>query len=148
MGADDHVLIIRKGRFVACDTPDHLEELLSGGNAISLLAIGTKETVEEILMGLSGVQSHTLSSQGETVRVNLTVDRDLREDLFRAFARADCPLLEIKPRMASLEEVFLDLTDDSDEVAAKAAALLGGNTAPAEPVQKAEKKETNNEGNL
>ena len=44
--------------------------------------------------------------------------------------------------MASLEEVFLDLTDDDDTVAAQAAALL---QAPAAP---AEKEGTGDEGDL
>lgn len=145
----DHVLIIRKGRFVACDTPDHLEELLSAGSEISLLARGSQETVEKVLMRLPGVQRHTLAAQSDgSVRANLTADRDLREELFRAFAKADCPLLELKPRMASLEDVFLDLTDDNDAVAAKAAALLNGKTVPAPAVQTEEQEAADDESNL
>lgn len=146
----DHVLIIRKGRFVACDTPDHLEELLSAGNEISLQAHGSKENVEKILMEIPGVQRHALFPESDgTVRANLSADRDLREDLFRAFAKADCPLLELKPRMASLEDVFLDLTDDNDETAAKAAALLNGKPIFAVGAQKkAEREESDDESNL
>ena len=44
---------------------------------------------------------------------------------------ARCPLLELRPRMASLEEVFLDLTDDDDAVAAQAAALLAASACRA-----------------
>lgn len=143
----DHVLIIRKGRFVACDTPDHLEELLSAGNEVALLAHGSRETVERVLLGISGVQRHTLSPLDDgTVRAVLSANRDLREDLFRAFAKADCPLLELKPHTASLEDVFLDLTDDNDAVAARAAALLNGR--PAIPAQTEEKEESVDEGNL
>lgn len=143
----DHVLIIRKGRFVACDTPDHLEELLSAGNEVSLLARGSGETVEKILMELPGIQRHTLADQKDgTVRSVLTADGDLREELFRAFAKADCPLLELKPHMASLEDVFLDLTDDNDAVAAKAAALLNGQSISTET--QTEQEDTDDESNL
>ena len=51
----------------------------------------------------------------------------------RRKSRADAPLLELRPRMATLEDVFLDLTDDDDTVAAKAAALLGGAGQKPEP---------------
>lgn len=143
----DHVLIIRKGRFVACDTPDHLEELLSAGNEVSLLAHGSRETVEKILLSVPGVVRHTIAAEHDgAVRAVLNADRDLREDLFRAFAKADCPLLELKPHTASLEDVFLDLTDDNDAVAAKAAALLNGKTVPAET--QTEKEGADDEGNL
>ena len=42
------------------------------------------------------------------------------------------PLLELRPRTASLEEVFLDLTDDNDTVAARAAALFQTSVETAE----------------
>lgn len=45
--------------------------------------------------------------------------------MFRSFAGAGVPLLELRSRTATLEDVFLDLTDDDDAVAARAAALLG-----------------------
>lgn len=53
------------------------------------------------------------------------MERDIREALFFAFAEAGLPLLELRPRTASLEEVFLDLTDDNDTVAAR-----GGGAVP------------------
>ena len=51
-------------------------------------------------------------------------DRTHREALFYAFAQARQPILEMRPKTATLEEVFLDLTDEDDAVAAQAAALL------------------------
>ena len=46
--------------------------------------------------------------------------------------QAGLPLLELRPRTASLEEVFLDLTDDNDTVAARAAALFQTSVETAE----------------
>lgn len=121
----DHVLIIRKGRFVACDTPENLEELLSSNDTVELLVRGTREAAEAVLLGVQGVRSHTCTEHtDDTVRIEVSADGDLRESLFYAFADARHPLLEMKPKMASLEDVFLDLTDDDDAVAAKAMALL------------------------
>ncbi|MCI2055753.1 MAG: ABC transporter ATP-binding protein [Oscillibacter sp.] len=142
----DHVLIIRKGKFVACDTPENLEEMLSSSDQMELLAKGSEETVEQILMTVDGIQRHTFTEHtDDTVRMTLATSGDLREALFFAFAKANCPLLEIKPRMASLEDVFLDLTDDDDAVAAEAAKLLKREPAaeeiPAQEVPAAEETE-------
>ncbi len=121
----DHVLIIRKGKFVACDTPEELEELLSASDEMELLVRGGQADAERVLMGVDGVRSHTVTEvTGDTVRLHISTAGDAREALFYAFANARLPLLELKPRMASLEDVFLDLTDDNDDVAARAAALL------------------------
>jgi len=139
------VLLIRKGRFVACDTPERLEELLSAGGQAELLVKGTQADAERVLSTVEGLRDIAFPEAAEdAVRVTLASDRDRREDLFRAFAAADVPLLELKPRMATLEDVFLDLTDDDDTVAAKAAALLNrGGTEP-----KAETEEDSHDGDL
>ena len=72
-----------------------------------------------------------LESTADAVRLSVASERDVREDVFFAFAAARLPILELRPRTATLEQVFLDLTDDNDAVAARAAALLGS-PAPAE----------------
>jgi ABC-2 type transport system ATP-binding protein len=125
----DRVLIIRKGRFVACDSPENLEELLSASNEIELLAKTSPEHARELVSGIAGIGSCNVAEQSEdTVRLTVSTQGDLREALFFAFARDNTALLELKPRMASLEDVFLDLTDDDDAVAGKAAALLNRDT--------------------
>jgi len=141
----DRVLLIRKGRFVACDTPERLEELLSAGGQAELLVKGTQADAERVLSTVEGLRDIAFPEVTEdTVRVTLASSKDRREALFRAFAAADVPLLELKPRMATLEDVFLDLTDDDDAVAAKAAALLEhGGAGPA-----AEKEEDGHDGDL
>ena len=137
----DRVLIIRKGKFVAFDTPQALEEKLSSGGRLTLLAKCSPVQAEDVLAGVDGVLTHTVSDAGAgTVRVELSCAGDRRESLFYAFAAARCPLLELRSRTASLEDVFLDLTDEDDAVAARAAALLspapetdGPETADAPP---------------
>ena len=79
------------------------------------------------------VSGYTLLGQTpDTARFEVRMEGDAREALFYAFAEARCPLVELRPRMASLEEVFLDLTDDNDTVAARAAALFQTSVETAE----------------
>ena len=75
--------------------------------------------MEEILSGIPSLTGKTVSPKTEsTVAAELTAAQDVREQLFRAFAAADCPLLELTPRIASLEEVFLELTRGGREESA------------------------------
>ena len=128
----DQVLIIRKGKLVACDTPYRLEEILSADSAIELVAKGSQDAVETVLQGIPGITQQTVSAQaGGTIRVNLRTETDSREMLFLSFAAAGVPLLEMRVKNASLEEVFLDLTAEDDNLAAKAARLLTGQAAEA-----------------
>lgn len=121
----DQVLIIRKGKFVACDTPEALEEKLSANDKLELLVKGTEQDAKAVLKGIGKITEQTVTDRTEeTVHFTLKTTGDQREAIFRTFAKANCPLLEMRSCMASLEDVFLDLTDDDDEVAARAAALL------------------------
>ena len=53
------------------------------------------------------------------VEIKVQGEEDIREELFFAFAKAECPILTMKKTKVSLEQVFLELTegdedDDSD----------------------------------
>lgn len=121
----DRLLIIRKGRLVVCDTPQALEARLSDNGAVALAAKASPEQVEQLLRGIAGVSAVSVcaSPEGET-RAEISAGYDCREAVFRAFAQADCPLLTLHPRAGTLEEAFLELTDEDDAVAARALARL------------------------
>ena len=143
----DHILIIRHGKFVACDTPEKLEEAMTAHNALDLQARGTAEEVEKILLSLTDVTSHTLTAQEDgTVTAQVFSASDIREALFFAFADARLALLEMKPQIASLEEVFLDLTDDAAPSGAVPAAEETPDSAAEETA--AEKEEHSDESHL
>ena len=57
----------------------------------------------------------------EQIKVKITTekDKDIREELFYALAKANCPILELTSSSMSLEDVFLELTDDSGKAARK-----------------------------
>ena len=71
----DHVLIIRKGRFVACDTPENLEELLSSSDTVELLVRSTQKAAEQVLLGVTGIKNHTCTGHtDDTVRMTANPD--------------------------------------------------------------------------
>ena len=94
------------------ELPQALEEKLSAGGRLTLLAKCAPAQAEDVLGGVDGVLTHTVSDAGAgTVRAELSCAGDRRESLFYAFAAARCPLLELRGRTASLEDVFLELED-------------------------------------
>ncbi len=112
----DKVMIISRGRLVACDTPDMLERMMTGLGSLDITARGTREQVEKVLEGLNGCEAEfkKTAREGECEFIVHSGDgADMREDIFFAFAKAKLPIIGMAPSRASLEEVFLDLTADS-----------------------------------
>ena len=115
----DYIIIISKGKLVASDTPEHLEELMNGSDTIHIETRAEEETVREILSGLKDIEDVTYTQENEILKAEVKTKerKDIREAIFSAFAEAQCPLLTLQKTTVSLEEVFLELTggQKSDE---------------------------------
>ncbi|MBQ8962586.1 MAG: ABC transporter ATP-binding protein [Clostridia bacterium] len=109
------IMIISKGKLVASDTAENLTSLFKGQENIRLEARADKAMISEVLEGVTGIEDVRFSSgEADCLAAEIVpVDgRDLREAIFRAFAAADVPLLELHCERASLEDVFLELTQE------------------------------------
>lgn len=115
----DYIMIISKGKLVASDTPEHLEELMNGSDTIHIETRAEEETVREILSGLEDIEDVTYTQENEILKAEVKTKerKDIREAIFSTFAEAQCPLLTLQKTTVSLEEVFLELTggQKSDE---------------------------------
>ena len=116
------ILIIDKGVIVASDSPENLSGRLSGasGSARQKLIIkGTAESVRTALKEIPNIGSLNAvkgPEDGLAEAVIAAVDNmDIREDVFRALAAADLPILQMGPMDLSLEEIFLNLTTAEEE---------------------------------
>ena len=112
----DYVLIISHGKLVASDTPENLGKLAEGSNTLNLLVKGEKDRIRTALGQLEGVKDVTVASAKEEHVWNVTLstkeDADIREEVFFKMADAHCPILEMQSKKVSLEEIFLELTED------------------------------------
>ena len=99
----DYVMIIAKGQLVASDTPENLSKLMLGSNTVTCTVHGTRKQLVPAIK----------------VKITTEKDKDIREELFYALAKANCPILELTSSSMSLEDVFLELTDDSGKAARK-----------------------------
>ena len=119
----DRVMIINAGKLVAEDTPDNLTARLQGFETMCLLVEGPEPQVRESLSRVAGVNSVTpaASSNGRVeFAVQTSKGRDVRRELARAVVESGWGLLELRPVVLSLEEIFLKLTTtDSAEKSAE-----------------------------
>lgn len=115
----DYVMIISKGKLVASDTPENLEKALSNQQTIEILAKGNREEIRTIANEIAKTESVEMSEGKEegTVSAKIVAEAgaDIRENVFRTFAQADCPLLQMMSSKTSLEDVFLELIQSAEE---------------------------------
>ena len=111
----DYVLIISHGRLVASDTPDNLSRLAEGSNTLNMLVKGEKELIENGLKEIDKIKETELAFNEEegvwNVSVSTEEQEDIREEVFLKMAELHCPILEMKSKKVSLEEIFLELTE-------------------------------------
>ncbi len=115
----DKVLIIYKGKLVAFDTPENLGKITSSGSAIEIGADVSLDETKEILSGLEGITSYEnveCSDKHNLFKIHVeTKDiTDISKEIFKAFANKDVPLYKLNPVKTNLEDIFMELTSDSE----------------------------------
>ncbi len=107
----DRVLIIDRGKIVASGTPGTLRHEMSQAPAVTVALKGEVPEADSVLRQLPGVVHAARIGAGGETRVTLagTAGTDLREPVFREVVARGWTLLELSPRQASLEDVFVRL---------------------------------------
>ncbi len=129
----DRILIINKGKLIACDTPENLEGRFAGGVSYALTVKAEGEVVMQALAATEGVTRVTLDGEADG-RCELTVEADpaatdMDERLSLALSGARMPVLRMERCEASLEDVFIRLTADEAADEEKAETEQGGEEA-------------------
>ncbi len=112
----DQVIMIAHGKLAAFDTPENLERQLLSSGQIVLTALAQPAQAQALLAAVAGAGAVELkrAEGGRTTALVHAGQGDMDavcRDIFLAFAGAGVPLLELTPKRASLEEVFLELTE-------------------------------------
>ena len=114
----ERLLILSKGKLVACDTPANLEKQMSSASALEIDVCASAEQAEKLLSRLPNVQSFKSKGTADRCQVRLETEKEHLEDLskavFFALAEARTPILAMTPTKASLEDIFLELTDGKE----------------------------------
>ena len=100
----DHVVIINKGHLVVSDSTENLEKLFKGQDILCLSAQGELEKIQNILREFPALSIADMKEAQDQA--------DYRKQLFFRFAEAGIPLLEISRAGMSLEDIFLEITEE------------------------------------
>lgn len=111
----DHILIIYKGKLLACDTPENLSKEYAGDNVLDVTVKASPEQLKRALYDIKNIKEVTYKISELKDALDVTIKpaagADLREDIFKACAKENCPIMKMQFKKISLEDVFLEMTE-------------------------------------
>jgi len=109
----DRVIILDRGKIKACDTPRNLVESLRTAGTLRLEIKADARIASEKLKKVPSVRKVIRDTESEgwvTFTLRVESAADIREELSRLAADNHWPLRELHRTTASLEDVFVELT--------------------------------------
>ena len=115
------ILVIKDGRIVGNGTAESLRDTISEREIYDVRLAGEESSIRDELGKLDGVQDIDVVGQGDgfaSYRVSASKGSDIGTRIFDAARDHSWRLAELTPRHESLEEVYLQLTEDRPAAAA------------------------------
>lgn len=115
----ERVIVINHGKIVADDTPSNLSKMLSDDHTLTIRVGGPRTEVLKLLSTIQGVKNITCIGMQESNSNDFIVEpegtRDVRRDIFNRLADRKWPIMLMQSNELSLEQIFLRLTEMSDD---------------------------------
>ena len=109
----DHVFIISKGKLVASDSTENLLDQMSGAQEIELTVRSEADRAKALLEEIEYVDHADLKDAKEgSILIRAKSGNDIREEVFQLMAENHIPVLEMRTVTKSLEDVFLQITQE------------------------------------
>lgn len=105
----DRVIIINKGRIVAEDAPENLQDRLSSMRTVFVRVKDQTDQAASLIRDVPGVLSVKLSDSGR-IEIENTREQDARPTIAKKLVEGGFDLLELTPESVNLEDIFLKLT--------------------------------------
>ncbi len=113
------VMIINDGRIVADGDPARLGSELFDASQVIVTAVADEATARAAVSRLSGISRIEVLPATESGTTEMLIesekDKDLRREIFSAFSANQVPLIGLRVKNATLEEIFLELTSGVKE---------------------------------
>ena len=109
----EKVIIINKGKIIAIDTPQNLENKAKKENCIIVTAEDPENKIEKITNQIEGVKNIYLIKDNEdgTKQYSITSEekQDIRKKIFEKYAKEKITIFELKKAETTLEDAFMKL---------------------------------------
>lgn len=115
----DHIMIISKGKLVAADTAENLEKLMAGETRVELEVPAEKEAISKVLDAIEGIKEYSIGEKDEDgivpAEIAVAAGEEIRKDLSIKLAGAGIPVYKLVINKKSLEDIFLELTENEQK---------------------------------
>lgn len=115
----EKVIIINKGKILAVDTPENLEEQFKEENSIYVTVEDKKNNIKKVCEKIKGFKERKLIKENSdgTKQYILTSSKkvDLRKEVFDLFPKNNINILELKTTEITLEDAFLKLINSKEK---------------------------------
>ncbi len=115
----ERVIVINHGKIIADDTPGNLSKTLSDDHTLTIRVGGPRTEVLKTLATVPGVINVTCTGMQEKNSNDFIIEpdgqTDVRRGIFDRLAERKWPLMLMQSNELSLEQIFLRLTEMSEE---------------------------------
>ncbi len=111
----DEIMIISKGKMVACDTPEGLSHMMQGDTTLELDVKGEEEILKALLASVGEITSYSVAEKGNGIvhaDIHVADTVEIRDSLFGLLACNNMPIYRLETVSKSLEDIFLELTEE------------------------------------
>lgn len=109
------VIIINKGKIIAVDTPENLENKVANKNDIYVTVEDLENKIEEVAKKIKEISKIELVKENEDKTKKYLIesekDADLRKILFQELAKENITIFEMKKADTTLEDAFMKLIE-------------------------------------
>ena len=113
------VIIINKGKIVAIDTPENLENKVSNKNCIYVTVEDTENKMKDIKDKIKDISKLELIKENEDGTKEYMIESkegiDLRKILFTELAKENITIFEMKKADSTLEEAFMKVIEGGNK---------------------------------
>ncbi|MCF0262040.1 MAG: ATP-binding cassette domain-containing protein [Sphaerochaetaceae bacterium] len=114
----DKIMIISKGKLVASGTSENLASLFATKETIHIQVCCNATLCEQVLSSIDNIETfevEVLDENTSKATLNPQKGHDVRSSISKAFGEKSIWLLELSTEKASLEDIFLEVTQGTKE---------------------------------
>ncbi len=113
------VIIINKGKIVAVDTPENLENKVNNNNNVYVTVEDPENKMEKMQEKIQDIQKIELVQENEDGTKQYAIQAkgevDLRKTIFAEFAKENITIFEMKKADTTLEDAFMKLIEGGEK---------------------------------